>query len=92
MIKAPLLCYTPCLIARGFFGLVAVLAFLIDNDYTDVVERREYCTSCTYNYLCLSLFNALVLIGSLTEGQVAVDNRYIASEQVGEVPHHLRGE
>jgi len=92
MIKASLLCYAPCLITWRFFGFIGMLALFVNNDYTDVVKRREYGTSCTYDYPCLAFFDTLVLICPLTERKVAVYYRNVASEKIGKISHHLGSE
>ena len=43
-----------------------MLALFVNNDYTDVVKRRKYSTSCTYDYPRLAFFDTLVLICPLT--------------------------
>ena len=77
-------------IARRIFRLVASLLLLVENDETEVRQRREHRTARAEHDAYLAAPDALPLVIALRERQRAVQHHNICAELRGKAPHHLR--
>ena len=92
MVKAPLLRDVPGVIPRGALGLVRPLAFLVDDDYAEVLHRGENRAPCPDHYMRPAGLYARVFVRALTQRKTAVEYRHVVAEQPPELSHHLRRE
>ena len=92
MIEAALLRDVPGVVARSALGFVGALALLVDDDYAEVLHRRENRAAGPYHDMRPAGLYARVLVRALPQGKAAVEYRHVVPEKPTELPHHLRGQ
>ena len=85
-------CDLPRVIARGLLGGVRALLLLVDDDQTDLFNRREHRRTGPHHHIRQTLLDALIFVGAFGHGQAAVQHRHMFAKPPAEQLDGLRGE
>ena len=68
-------CHAFGIIARSLLGFICMLLLFVDYYKPDIFKRRKNRRTCTYNYFCIAVLDALPLVRPFSGRQCAVKNR-----------------